>query len=72
MAAKLTAPQCAMLRNYDGIGVTTQVFGRIDTFSSLVRKGFLRRSYGLGPIEAEITDAGRTALSQHQGGTDGR
>lgn len=65
---KLTGPQLAMLRQYEDAGVTSRTFGRIDTWSALVRKGLLRRSYGPGAIESEITEAGRSAISSRTKG----
>lgn len=66
---KLTDPQHRMLTAYEDSGVTSRAFGRIDVWSALVRKGLLRRSYGSGPIETEITPAGRAVL-QEQGGRE--
>ena len=61
---KLSEPQRAALEKYSGMGCTTAALCRIDVWSALVRKGFLRRSYGPGIIESEITPAGRQALDQ--------
>lgn len=60
---KLSEPQRAALAKYENAGVTVQALCRIDVWSALVRKGLLRRSYGLGVIETEITEAGRRALT---------
>lgn len=65
---KLSKAQFKALERYDGAGLTAQALCRIDTFSALVRKGLLRRSYGLGPVEAEITRAGRAALEANRNG----
>jgi len=64
--AKLTAPQRTMLAKYVGMGLTAMAFGRIDVWSALVRKGYLRRSHGLGVIESEITDTGRQAIAEQK------
>jgi hypothetical protein len=62
----LTGPQRRALERYARAGLTTQALCRVDTFTVLVRKGLVRRSHGLGPIEAEITDAGWKALDFRQ------
>lgn len=65
---KLTKAQERALSAYARqAGPTSLAIGRVDTFTALVRKGFLRRSYGLGVIEAEITEAGRAALLDTEG-----
>ena len=66
---RLTKAQRQMLEQYADAGVTTQAFGRLDTWLALVRKGLLRHSrYGGGVIESEITDAGRQALKESEHG----
>lgn len=56
--------QLRALAAYEREGLTTRALCRTDTFTALVRKGWLRRSRGLGPIEAEITPAGRAVLRE--------
>ena len=65
---ELTKPQLAMLRYYDDHGPTQQTYahGTMNTWRSLLRKGLLSRSNGLGPITTEVTEAGHRAL-QHPG-----
>lgn len=58
----LSGAQIQALENYFRTGLTAQSLCRSHTFNSLVRRGFLRCSHGLGPIEAELTDAGYKAL----------
>jgi hypothetical protein len=64
--SKLTGPQLRALAKYEHIGLTTQAMCGVDTFSALVRLGLLRRSYGTGVIEAEITHAGLATLQQQE------
>lgn len=65
---KLTAAQRTALLRYLDAGVTSQSLCKLSTFTFLCRRGFLERSHGPGIIEAEITVAGRMALSRASSG----
>jgi hypothetical protein len=62
----LTEPQRRMLAFYADRGPTAQSdgVGTLNTWRSLINRGLLRRSNGLGAIETEITEAGLSALQQ--------
>jgi hypothetical protein len=66
MGATLTKAQRAALTRYLDAGVTSQSLCKLSTFTFLCRRGFLERSHGPGIIEAEITVAGRMALTEGQ------
>lgn len=70
MGNKLTGPQMRMLRWYADHGPTTQAFGRLDTWASLVRRGLLAKSSGLGAVGTEITETGRWVLEASNDPTD--
>jgi hypothetical protein len=57
-----------MLSFYADRGPTAQSdgTGTLNTWRSLVRRGLLSHSRGLGVIETEITEAGRLALVGEQ------
>lgn len=59
---KLTKAQRGMLKSYKGAGPTEICFGRMTTWGSLVSRGLLARSFGLGTIITEITPKGLAAL----------
>jgi hypothetical protein len=64
--SKLTDAQRVVLQLYERAGLTTHAIGRIATWRCLLRMGLLRRSYGPGAIETEITEAGLRALKSKE------
>lgn len=64
---KLTDKQREVLASYDAHGgPTTSHYGTMNTWKSLIRRGLLTRSSGLGFTEIQITPAGRQALKEQQ------
>ena len=71
MAAKLTKAQVRQLMITDSVGGGWYPGPEgASACRALVRRGLMRKHAEYGPYS--LTPAGRTALSQHQGGTDGR
>ena len=75
MAAKLTPGQSAIIKLFqrhglDSVYVPSDIMD-LRVCSAMREKGLLARYEEDGLVGYELTESTRSALSQHQGGTDG-